>query len=264
MVILITGITSGFGYAMARRLCADGHIVYGTYRKEAVRIPGVNYLKVDVRNTNEVERAVESLIHAQNHVDVFINNAGMGIGGPLECTSIEDMELQMDTNYMGMVRFMNKVVPIMRKQRHGQIICISSIGGLMGLPYQGAYSASKFAMEGYCEALRLELKPFSVHVSVINPGDFHTAFTEQRKKVDAVNVTDAYPGYANSMQTIENDEQGGLTPDYLAGRIARIITKRHPRNRYIVATPMQRSSVFLKRILPASWFDHILSNYYKL
>ena len=183
MVILITGITSGFGRAMALQLSRDGHKVYGTYRRDSDPIPGVTYLKADVRDEDSLKDAVNRVIEAEGRIDTVISNAGMGIGGPLEFTSIEDAQRQMDVNFMGMVRLLNLVVPVMRSQHHGHIICVSSIGGLMGLPYQGMYSASKFAIEGYCEALRLEVRQFGIHVTVINPGDFSTGFTAQRDKV---------------------------------------------------------------------------------
>ena len=264
MVILITGITSGFGRAMALQLSRDGHKVYGTYRRDSDPIPGVTYLKADVRDEDSLKDAVNRVIEAEGRIDTVISNAGMGIGGPLEFTSIEDAQRQMDVNFMGMVRLLNLVVPVMRSQHHGHIICVSSIGGLMGLPYQGMYSASKFAIEGYCEALRLEVRQFGIHVTVINPGDFSTGFTAQRDKVCNPEAMAAYPGYAQSMQSIEHDENSGLHPDRLARRISRIVRKRHPRNRYIIATLVQKASVFLKAILPAKWFDCILGSYYKL
>ena len=159
MIILITGITSGFGRAMAERLHADGHTVYGTHRNATEFIPGVRYIKADAQNEQDCEAAVKQVLDAEGRIDVFINNAGMGIGGPLEFTSLEDAQRQMDVNWMGMVRFLHWVVPAMRGQGGGKIICFSSIGGLMGLPFQGLYSASKFAIEGYCEALRRRRRP---------------------------------------------------------------------------------------------------------
>ena len=264
MVILITGITSGFGRAMALQLSRDGHKVYGTYRRDSDPIPGVTYLKADVRDEDSLKDAVNRVIEAEGRIDTVISNAGMGIGGPLEFTSIEDAQRQMDVNFMGMVRLLNLVVPVMRSQHHGHIICVSSIGGLMGLPYQGMYSASKFAIEGYCEALRLEVRQFGIHVTVINPGDFSTGFTAQRDKVCNPEAMAAYPGYAQSMQSIEHDENSGLHPDRLARRISRIVRKRHPRNRYIVATLVQKASVLLKALLPSRWFDCVLGAYYKL
>ena len=264
MVILITGITSGFGRAMAQQLCADGHKVYGTYRRDSQQIPGVTYLKADVQDESSLRSAVNSVIEKEGRIDTVVSNAGMGVGGPLEFTSSEDAQRQMDVNFMGMVRLLNLVVPIMRKQHHGHIICISSIGGLMGLPYQGMYSASKFAIEGYCEALRLEVRQFGIKVTVINPGDFFTGFTAARIKNLPPEAATAYPGYTDSMASIESDERSGLQPEYLARRICRIISKKHPRNRYIIATFIQKTSVVLKAFLPAKWYDRILASYYKL
>ena len=202
MIILITGITSGFGKAMAERLSADGHTVYGTHRKATEFIPGVTYIKADACNEEDCRAAVAQVVDAEGRIDVFINNAGMGIGGPLEFSSLEDAQRQMDVNWMGMVRFLHHVVPVMRRQGSGKIICFSSIGGLMGLPYQGLYSASKFAIEGYCEALRLELRHTGVTVTVIEPGDFSTHFTAQRKSVDNPE--------ANEDQQDREDEESGL------------------------------------------------------
>ena len=264
MVILITGITSGFGRAMAARLNSDGHKVYGTYRRDSQQIPGVTYLKADVQDHESLNNAVNCIIEKEGRIDTVISNAGMGIGGPLEFTSIEDAQRQMDVNFMGMVRLLNLVVPIMRNQHHGHIICVSSIGGLMGLPYQGMYSASKFAIEGYCEALRLEVRQFGIKVTVINPGDFSTGFTAQRGKVNNPEAMTAYPGYAKSMESIEHDENSGLQPNRLARRISKIVRKKHPANRYIIATLVQKASVLLKAILPAKWFDKILASYYEL
>lgn len=264
MIILITGISSGFGKAMAERLSAEGHKVYGTHRRDVDPIPGVVYIKAEAGDEKQVEAAVAQVVEAEGKIDVFINNAGMGIGGPLEFTSLADAERQMDVNWMGMVRFLHFVVPVMRKQGYGKILCFSSIGGLMGLPFQGLYSASKFAIEGYCEALRLELKAFGIKVILIEPGDFATSFTAQRKSVSDSEAYEVYKSYAKSLESIEHDETTGLKPEYLAAKISKIISKSKPKYNYIISTFEQRLSVFLKAILPPSWFAAILSSYYKL
>ena len=264
MVILITGITSGFGKAMAERLASEGHKVYGTHRKAKEFIPGVTYIKAESTVQEEVEAAVRQVVDAEGVIDVFINNAGMGIGGPLEFCTIEDCQRQMDVNFMGMVRYIREVVPVMRRQGHGHIICFSSIGGLVGLPYQGMYSASKFAIEGYCEALRLEIRGFGINVTTIEPGDFATAFTAQRKSVDNPEVHKVYPGYANSLASIEHDENSGLKPEFLAKKISRIIRMKRPGYHYIISTFLQKLSVFARTILPPRWFAWVMSVYYKL
>lgn len=264
MVILITGITSGFGQAMAQKLSSQGHKVYGTHRKAVDFIPGVTYIKAEATSDEEVQAAVNQVLEAESKIDVFINNAGMGIGGPLEFNTIEEARRQMDVNWLGMVRFLHFVVPVMRKQGYGKIICFSSIGGLMGLPFQGLYSASKFAIEGYCEALRLETKAFGIKVVVVEPGDFATNFTAQRKSVVNPEAYEVYSTYAKSLASIEHDESTGLKPEYLADKISNIVACKNPKYNYIISTFEQRLSVFLKAILPAPWFAAILGSYYKL
>ena len=264
MVILITGISSGFGKAMAGRLSSEGHKVYGTCRRKVEHIPGVTYISAEVTDDAQVEAAVRQVVDAEGRIDVFVNNAGMGIGGPLEFNSIEEARRQMDVNWLGMVRFLHFVVPVMRRQGGGKIICLSSIGGLMGLPFQGLYSASKFAIEGYCEALRLETKAFGIKVVVVEPGDFSTGFTAQRKSVADPEAYKVYRTYAKSLESIEHDESSGLKPEFLAKKISKIVRKRNPRYSYVVATLEQRLSVLLKAVLLPSWFAAILSSYYKL
>ena len=167
MVILITGISSGFGFETARLLAHEGHTVYGTVRRDVEPLPSVHYLKVDVRDREAVNETVQRVIEKEGRIDVLVNNAGMGIGGPVEFAAEEEVREQMDTNFMGLVHFVTAVLPHMRKQGSGKIIALSSIGGLMGLPFQGFYSASKFAIEGYCEALRLETKKLGITVTVV-------------------------------------------------------------------------------------------------
>ena len=264
MVLLITGVSSGFGLETARLLSQEGHTVYGTVRRDVEPLFGVHYLKVDVRDREAVKNAVQQVVEQEGRVDVLVNNAGMGIGGPVEFATEEEIREQMDANFMGLVHFVTAVLPIMRKQGKGKIIALSSIGGVMGLPFQGFYSASKFAIEGYCEALRLEVRAMGIKVVVLRPGDFSTGFTGSRKKVSDEAALQAYPLYRDAINKVEHDETGGLKPEVLAQKISGIIRKKNPRDGYVVASFEQRLSVLLKRILPAKWFDRILGSYYKL
>lgn len=264
MIVLITGISSGFGFETAQLLSQEGHIVYGTVRREVNPLPSVHYLQLDVRDADAVRQAVAQIVAKEGHIDVLVNNAGMGIGGPLEFATEEDIRLQMDTNFMGLVHCVDAVLPYMRKQKSGKIIALSSIGGLMGLPFQGFYSASKFAIEGYCETLRLETRSFGIQVVVVRPGDFSTGFTGSRKKVADEAALEAYPLYRDAISKVEHDENGGLKPEVLAHTISRIIGKSHPHDGYVVASFEQRLSVLLKKILPSKWFGRILGSYYKL
>lgn len=264
MVIFITGISSGFGLETARLLSQEGHAVYGTVRREVTSLPQVNYIRLDVRDTKAVQQAVQQIIETEGRIDVLINNAGMGIGGPLEFATEEEIREQMDANFMGLVHCVDAVLPYMRRQGSGKIIALSSIGGLMGLPFQGFYSASKFAIEGYCEALRLETNSFGIQVVVLRPGDFATGFTGNRKKANDETVFQTYPTYKTAIKKAEHDETGGLKPIVLARKISKIIKMKHPCNEYVIASFEQRLSVLLKRILPAKWFARILGRYYYL
>lgn len=264
MVVFITGISSGFGLETAKLLSQEGHTVYGTVRRSVEPLPNVHYLQVDVRDKQAVVAAVKQVVEKEGRIDVLVNNAGMGIGGPLEFATEEEVRLQMDTNFLGLVHCVDAVLPYMRHQKNGKIIALSSIGGLMGLPFQGFYSASKFAIEGYCEALRLETQSFGIQTVVLRPGDFATGFTGSRKKVADEAALGAYPIYKTAIEKVEHDENGGLKPVVLARKISQIIQKKNPRNDYVVASFEQKLSVLLKRILPAKWFARILGSYYRL
>ena len=264
MIIFITGISSGFGAEMAKLLNQKGHKVYGTVRREVEEIEGINYLRVDVRDNSSIVNAVDFVIEREGKIDILINNAGIGIGGPIEFSPLEDIDNQMDTNFMGCVRCTKAILPYMRMAGEGKIICLSSIGGLIGLPYQGFYSASKFAIEGFCEALRLECSQFNIKVVVINPGDFATHFTQNRKSQLSDEAANAYPSLKTSIKSIESDENGGLKPIKLAEKIAAIVEKKSPKYRYIIASPLQKLAVVAKRILPPRVFSWILKMYYKV
>ena len=263
-VVLITGASSGFGKATAERLAAKGYTVYGTSRNE-VRHDNIRFIVMDVRNQESVKAGVQKIVNESGKIDVVVNNAGMGIGGSLEMATNEEIEMQMGTNFRGCVNVCQAVLPQMRKQGGGQIINLSSIGGIMGLPYQGFYSASKFAIEGFTEALAAEVKGFGIKVSMVEPGDFATNFTARRKNSELTAKSEAYgDSFKRSLSLIEKEENGGLKPEILAKKIEKIIESRKPRLRYVVANLEQKLSVLLKRILPGNWMVGILRNYYKV
>jgi len=262
-VILITGISSGFGKITAELLAEKGHKVYGTVRKETGINPVISVLKMDLTDPLSVQKAVGTVLQKEGRIDILINNAGMHTGGAIETTAIEHARLQMDTNVMGMVFMLREVLPAMRKQKSGTIINFGSIGGLMGLPFQGFYSASKFAIEGISEALRMELRQFKINVVVINPGDFHTNNTANRRNFLANGVNDPYADqFSKTLAIIEKDENGGWPSEVLAQKLVKIIEKKNPCHRYVIASAEQKLAVILKRILPSGWFMKILAPHY--
>ena len=187
----------------------------------------------------------------------------MHTGGSIETTAVENAKMQLDTNIMGMVYMLREVLPTMRKQKSGTIINLGSIGGLMGLPFQGFYSASKFAIEGLSEALRMELKQFNIKVVVINPGDFHTNNTANRRNFLANSANDPYAEqFTKTLAVIEKDENAGWDPEVLARKLVKIIETKNPSHRYVIASAEQKLAVILKRLLPSGLFMKILAPHY--
>lgn len=262
-VIIITGASSGFGKATAETLSAKGHIVYGLCRRE-MQDSDIHYRQCDVRNREQIATVVAEIVKEQGRVDVLINNAGMGIGGALELATDEEIDLQMGTNFMGCVNMCQAVLPYMRKARRGKIINLSSIGGVMGLPYQGFYSASKFAIEGFTEALAAEVTGFGIRVCMVEPGDFATGFTGSRKNSQAtMNDPDYGPIFKRSLAIIEKEENGGLQPEVLARRIVKLVEQKKPPLRNVVANLEQWLSTVIKRVLTGNQMVGILRDYYK-
>ncbi len=262
-VILITGISSGFGKQTAALLAKRGHIVYGTVRKNLESDPLVQVLKMDLLNPDSITTAVQKVIQKEGRIDVLINNAGMHTGGPIETLPLEFVKMQMDTNFMGLVHLTREVLPVMRKQKSGTIINLGSIGGLMGLPFQGFYSASKFAIEGFSEALRMEVKQFNINVIVINPGDFHTSNSENRRRFLADSTDDLYHSqFVETLSIIENDEAKGWSPEILAKKMVKIVESENPKHRYVIASLEQKLAIVFKKILPFKLFRKILESHY--
>jgi NAD(P)-dependent dehydrogenase (short-subunit alcohol dehydrogenase family) len=264
--VLITGISSGFGKATAKLLAEAGYTVYGTVRQETGSEEVMNIFKMDLTDFQSVRNAVNAVISKEGRIDILINNAGMHTGGPIETAPLEHLRLQMETNFTGMVNLTREVLPYMRKQGNGLIINFSSIGGLMGLPFQAFYSASKFAIEGFSEALRMEVKQFNIKVVVVNPGDFCTSNSANRRKfLTPTGPDDPYQSqFTRTLAIIEKDEASGWKPEVLARKIVRIAECRNPRQRYIISSFEQRLAVTLKHILPGKLFAGILEDHYKI
>ena len=265
--MLITGASSGIGEACAKRLAAEGGRVYGTSRHPSgeTGIPNVQMLAMDVNSDESVNAAIEQIIRAEGRLDVVVNNAGFGIAGAVEDTSIEEAKALFETNFFGMLRVCRAVLPAMRAARGGTIVNISSLGGRIGLPYQGLYSATKFAVEGMSEALRMEVRPFGIRVTMIEPGDFRTGFTANRRYVAAKGDNSAYQGsFERTIKVAEKDEQTGSSPEQIAQLLVRILRNPSPKVRYSVGGMSQRGAAFLKRILPSRFFEWALMKYYRV
>ncbi len=265
-IILITGVSSGFGQVTARLFAEKGYTVYGTVRKSKEPDSKVIFIQMDLTDISTIKKTVKTVMEREGRIDVLINNAGMHTGGPVETTSPENIKLQIDTNFIGTVHLTREVLPYMRQQGGGKIINISSIGGLMGLPFQAFYSASKYAIEGFSEALRIEVKKFNINVILINPGDFHTNNTINRRNYLAPSEEgDPYQEqFKRTLKVIENDEFNGRNPEILARKIIKIAERKNPKQRYIVGSFDQKLAVLLKKILHGKLFTAILESHYKI
>ncbi len=179
---------------------------------------------------------------------------------------MEEARAQFETNYFGVVRMTKAVLPQMRQRRSGRIITIGSMAGLIGMPFQDYYSASKYALEGLTEALRLELLPFNIHVTIIDPGDFKTSFTSNRHTVTLSNVPNQYHDRFHQMLAFyQSEEQNGSNPIIIANHIEKLLTRKAtPKVRYVLGKRLQTIGILVKRIIGETYFEKILRMMWKL
>lgn len=261
-VILITGASSGIGKACAGHLASRGYRVFGTWRNaSAHKLANCNIemLSMNVDDESSVQAAIEDLLEKAGRLDGVVNNAGFALMGSVEDTSIKEAKAQMETNFFGVLRVCRAVLPVMRKQGNGHIINISSLAGVLGLPFSGLYSASKFALEGMTESLRLELRPFGVRVVLIEPGDFNTQLPARRRIAKESETNSAYQQkLAQFKSAQEKDESKAPSPEPVAYLVERILKTDTPALRYTVGMLGQRIVVPLKRLLTQRLFEWTL------
>jgi NAD(P)-dependent dehydrogenase (short-subunit alcohol dehydrogenase family) len=252
-VVLITGASSGIGRASAERLNAGGYTVIGASRRIVSADPWPSLI-MNVDDDASVIDGVQQVVRDRGGLDAVVTCAGWGLAGAIEQTSIEDARAQLETNFFGTVRVVRAALPSLRERR-GRVIVISSIGGLIGLPFSSYYSASKFALEGWSEALALEVKPFGVHVTIIEPGNFQTDFTSSRREVPSGADDPYYTAFRKAIATMERDELRGPEPSAVAQAIERALSSSRPRRRVTVGRLDERVGPWAKRLLPHRLFE---------
>jgi short-subunit dehydrogenase len=254
-VVLITGASSGNGQRAAELLSQQGYQVFGTSRNavNSEREAGYKFITLDVCSDDSVHACVKSVLDQAGCIDVLVNNAGYELVGALEELSIEEAHAQFETNFFGVVRMVKAVLPGMRQRKSGQIINISSLAGLTTVPFLGMYAASKCALEGYTEALRLETHPFHLLVSMIEPGFLHTPMMS-KKQMATQQIHEYEPWKQRALNAIREYEEKGPNADLVAQTVVKIIESKKPRLRYIVG--QQAKMVFgLRRFLPEPAFE---------
>jgi NAD(P)-dependent dehydrogenase (short-subunit alcohol dehydrogenase family) len=261
-VVLVTGASSGIGRCCAEFLAQQGYRVYGASRRPASS-PLIESISMDVGNDASVRHAVAGLLERERRIDIVVNNAGIAIAGAVEDTSIDEAREQFEVNFFGVLRVCRAVLPRMRQQRAGYVVNVGSIAGLIAVPYQGLYSASKFALEGFSESLRLELRRFGIHVVLIEPGDHPTGLTDNRRKTADSETSAAYRDRFNrAIDRMAADERGGPDPQAIARLLHRIVRHPRPRLRYTVGPARERAAAWMKRLMPYAVVEKAMDLYY--
>lgn len=265
-IILITGGTSGLGEAMSMALANEGNIVYATGRniENKTSTELLRYKLMDVTLEESVKKTVSEILNTHGKIDILINNAGIGIAAPIEEISIGEIKEAFDINLFGGIQLIQAVVPEMRKNKSGLIINISSIAGKVGLPFQGIYSSTKFAMEAITEALSIELKPFGIKVCLVEPGDYKTKVNINRKEVRPSPESPYASRVSHFFYIISKNIEKGRAPEKLAKLVVRISKMKNPRLRYRSGKLFERITPFVHFITPTRIFSKVLEIFYKL
>jgi short-subunit dehydrogenase len=264
-VVLITGASSGIGKSIGEFLNEKGFKVYGTSRNpERYLDSKFELLSLDVRNQESICISIEYILKKSGKIDVVINNAGVGITGPIEEIPMQEIKNNFETNFFGPIGVIQAVLPQMRKQKSGLIINITSIAGYMGLPFRGIYSASKGALGLITESLNMEVKPFGINIANVAPGDFATNIASGRFHAPIIKGSDYEKTYGNNLKTMDEHVQSGGNPLEMAEAIYKIIQTSNIKIHYKVGGFMQKFSIVLKRILPDKMYEKMLMNHYKL
>lgn len=264
-VILITGASSGMGKETAKTLIQQGHTVYTVARRidqmQDLKTFGGHPIQMDVTSESDIQNVVDTIIRQEGKIDVLWNNAGFGLYGAVEDVPVAEARQQFEVNLFGLAAITQKVLPYMRKANEGTIINTSSMGGKMYTPMGAWYHASKHAVEGFSDCLRLELKQFNINVVVLEPGIIVTEFGNvMLKNISKFSSNGAYSSLANKLVTATQkmyDKGQGSKPTLISNTVSKIVNARHPKTRYRVglwAKPM----VWMRIYLGDKLFDKII------
>lgn len=262
-VILITGASSGMGKVFAQDLAKEGHIVYGAARRtdllDDLKQKGVHTLTLDVTNDESMKSCVQTILEKEGRIDVLVNNAGYGSYGTIEEVSMEEAKRQLDVNVFGLARMTQLVLPGMRKQKSGKIINISSIGGKIATPFGAWYHASKFAVEGMSDSLRLEVAPFGIDVVVIEPGGIKSEWaTIAYDNLIKTTENTAYKDMADKFKkAFETTVSKNAEPEVISRLVSKAISAKRPKTRY-VGGYMAKPALFFRKWFGDRTMDKVL------
>lgn len=262
-VAFITGASSGIGKATAKLLAQKGYTVYGAARRIAkmndLQEAGIHLIELDLANEASMVAAIDNLLQNEGRIDILINNAGYGSYGAMEDVPLSEAKYQFEVNIFGLARITQLALPAMRKQQSGKIINISSIGGSFGEPHGAWYHASKYAVEGLSDSLRMELKQFGIDVIIIKPGAILTDWSHiARENLLKTSADTAYSTLAQKhAQMLANADKNGSTPAVVANTILKAIESKRPKTRYLTGSGANMV-MFLKSVLSDRLFDKVM------
>lgn len=265
-VVLISGASSGLGLATALYLHKKNYTVFGTSRKPEryQAIYPFTFLELENTHPESIQRCVDAVLAQAGRLDVLINNAGVGITGPMEEIELAAVKEHFEVNCFGPLRLIQTVLPQMRKQQAGLIVNITSIAADMGLPFRGPYSAAKGALERMTEALRMETKAFGIRICNLAPGDFVSDIAARRHYAKLEKDSPYFKTYEFSLAQMDEHVDRGIDPIVIAKKLEALIHNSNPSVRYKVGAPLQKLSGILKSLLPSRIFEKLLMNHYKL
>ena len=260
-VILVTGGSSGLGNALCWRMAGQGHRVVGTSRKPAFVPTSWDLIAMEVMDDTSVQATVDHVIAKHGRIDVLVNNAGVGMQGPLEECDVDMAMHLFETDVLGVHRMCRAVLPHMRGQGIGLVINVGSIVGNYGMPYRGFYSAAKAALQRYSEVLRMEEQRFGIRVTTVEPGGFRSNIG--RSRLRPTHISDAYQDrYSRSMKTLQRVEARCRDAEEFAMVMVGIVDGPAPAAIYRPAQPMALLSIVLKWSLPGRLFERVLGRYF--
>lgn len=263
-IIFVTGASSGIGKATARSLLQQGHTVYVAARRveamQDLQALGAIPLRMDITKEADVVAAVERITQAHGGVDVLVNNAGFAIYGSVEETSMEDAHYQFEVNLFGMARLTQLLIPAMRKRGHGTIVNVSSMGGKIYTPLGAWYHATKHAVEGWSDALRIELRPFGISVVVIEPGIIATEFGDVMTQ--PMLDRSGHGPYGKLAHAIAGSKAPMSQPSVVARAIVRAVGARRPKTRY-VAGNLARPLMFVRKYFGDRVYDRLIMSQFR-
>jgi len=252
---LVTGASAGIGRACADALHAAGWAVTGASRRGTAS-GGWAGLVMDVDDDVSVRTGVAGVLAAGGRIDALVAAAGWGLAGAVEQCTIEEAKAQLETNFWGCVRVVQQVLPAMRAQGGGRIVLVSSLGGVIGIPFQAFYSASKFALEGLGEALAYEVAPFGVHVTLVEPGNVKTDFTASRQLAQAADGDLVYgAALTKAVGLMERGEDSGVPAARVAAVVRRVLESPRPPSRVSAGKAGEPVGLLARRLLPFRAFE---------